>query len=58
MMEFLTLETGELVTLVVLVVVVLAAAVLGRRAQQSPAPPGAMGGDAQPSNDAASRRSR
>lgn len=59
MMEFLGLQTGELVTVVVLSLAVIAVAVLGRRAQQqAPAPPGETAADARPGNDTVKHRSR
>jgi hypothetical protein len=59
MMEFVKLETGELVTVIVLAVAVVAVALAGRRAQQqAPAPPGELPRDVQAPDAAMKRRSR
>jgi hypothetical protein len=58
MMEFVKLETGELITVVVLAIAVVAVAIAARRAQQqAPAPPGEVARDGQ-AQDGAKRRVR
>lgn len=58
MMEFVKLETGELVTVVVLAVAVVAVALVGRRAQRSASSTGDAQPDVQAPDVAMKRRSR